>query len=35
MNLQQRVRAIGLFAGPALALVLYWSLPAAYVDAAG
>ena len=35
MNLQQRVRAVGLLAGPALAIVLYWSLPAAYVDAAG
>src|SRR5512137_2329210 len=35
MDLQQRVRAIGFAAGPALALALYFALPAQYTDAAG
>jgi sodium-dependent dicarboxylate transporter 2/3/5 len=35
MNLQQRVRAIGLIAGPVLALVAYFALPVEYADAAG
>jgi sodium-dependent dicarboxylate transporter 2/3/5 len=35
MDLQQRVRAIGFAAGPALALALYFALPGEYRDAAG
>src|SRR5512137_477948 len=35
MDLQQRVRAIGFAAGPALALALYFALPGEYQDAAG
>ena len=35
MNVQQRVRAIGLVGGPALALLAYFALPAEYADAAG
>ncbi len=35
MDLQQRVRQIGLAAGPCLALILYFVLPAEYRDAAG
>ncbi len=34
-TLQQRVGRIGLLAGPALALLLYFALPANYLDAAG
>ena len=34
MNLQQRVQAVGLVAGPVLALLVYWALPGDYVDAA-
>ena len=33
MNLQQRVRTIGLIAGPVLALVAYFALPVEYADA--
>jgi sodium-dependent dicarboxylate transporter 2/3/5 len=35
MDLQQRVRRVGLVAGPVLALILYFLLPAEYHDAAG
>ena len=35
MSLQQRVRNIGLVAGPVLALVVYLALPAGYLDPAG
>ena len=35
MDLQQRVQRVGLVAGPALALLLYFALPADYRDAAG
>ena len=35
MSLQQRVRIIGLVAGPALALAVYCALPADFRDAAG
>jgi solute carrier family 13 (sodium-dependent dicarboxylate transporter), member 2/3/5 len=35
MDLQQRVRRVGLAAGPALALILYFALPAEYASAAG
>jgi len=35
VDLQQRVRRIGIVAGPVLALVLYFVLPAEYRDAAG
>src|SRR5512134_3011770 len=34
MDLQQRVRRIGLFAGPVLALAVYFTLPGEYRDAA-
>jgi sodium-dependent dicarboxylate transporter 2/3/5 len=35
IELQQRVRRIGLVAGPVLALILYYALPGEYIDAAG
>jgi hypothetical protein len=35
MDLQQRVRRIGLVAGPVLALILYFALPGDYADATG
>ncbi|HYQ98581.1 MAG TPA: DASS family sodium-coupled anion symporter [Casimicrobiaceae bacterium] len=35
LSLQQRVRRIGLLAGPAAAAIVYFALPATYLDAAG
>ena len=35
MNLQQKVRAIGLAGGPVLALFVYFALPAGYLDPSG